>query len=179
MSGPWGRAAKRVPSRRPVRAASRAPVRRRARRGWRVGRRLRWLVIGAGLVVVVLQASDPVLGLRPVTDGCRVLYVVDGDTVDVNCPGEGLIRARVTGFDAPELYSPQCAAEAAAALASQTYLRWTLGTADRLQVIVGGTDRYDRRLVEVFVDGDRLADRMIAAGYGRPYDGGARAGWCA
>ena len=125
------------------------------------------------------QVSDVLLGLRPVTDGCRVLYVVDGDTVDFTCPSEGLIRTRVTGFDAPELYSPQCAPEAAAALASQTYLRWVLGSARELRIILGGADRYDRRLAEVFVDGERLAERMIGAGHGRPYDGGARAGWCA
>lgn len=128
---------------------------------------------------MIPQISDVVLGLRPVTDGCRVVYVVDGDTVDFNCPGHGHVRARITGFDAPELYSPQCASEAAAALASQTYLRWVLGTAGELRVIIGGIDRWGRRLVEVFVDGERLADRMIAAGHARAYDGGAREGWCA
>ena len=140
---------------------------------------MRWFGIGIGAVAVLAQGSDVLLGLRPVTDGCRVVYVVDGDTVDFSCPGEGLIRARVTGFDAPELYSPQCASEAAAALASQTYLRWVFGTADELRVILGGRDRYDRRLVEVFVDGQRLADRMVEAGHARTYDGGARTGWCA
>jgi endonuclease YncB( thermonuclease family) len=154
-------------------------VRRRVGRRWRFGRTLRWLAIGAGALVLIPQVSDVALGLRPVTNGCRVAYVVDGDTVDFNCPGEGLMRARITGFDAPELYSPQCAGEAAAALASQAYLRWTLATAGQIKVVLGGTDRWDRRLAEVFVDGERLADRMIAAGHGRGYDGGARAGWCA
>ncbi len=129
--------------------------------------------------MAIVQASDVLLGLRPITDGCRVVYVVDGDTVDFNCPGEGLIRARITGFDAPELYSPQCTTEAAAALASQTYLRWVLGTAGELGFVIGGTDRWGRRLVEVFVDGERLAERMIRAGHARAYDGGARDGWCA
>ena len=184
MSGPWSRSAAARPARRPAprRAAPRsAPrsVRRRPRRAWRLGRRLRWLAIGAGALALLVQGSDVVLGLRPVTDGCRVVYVVDGDTVDFSCPGEGVMRARITGFDAPELYSPQCAGEAAAALASQTYLRWVLGTAGELRIIIGGTDRWGRRLVEVFVDGERLAARMIGAGHGRTYDGGARSGWCA
>jgi len=140
---------------------------------------LRWLAIGLGALVLLPPLSDFLLGLRPVVSGCRVVHVVDGDTVDFNCPGEGVIRARITGFDAPELYSPQCAGEAAAALASQTYLRWVLGTAGQLKVVLGGTDRWDRRLVEVFVDGERVADEMIAAGHARAYDGAARAGWCA
>ena len=133
----------------------------------------------AALVVAVPPVADLVLGLRPKVDGCRVLHVVDGDTVDFRCPGDGLVRARLTGFDTPELYEPRCSSEALAALAAQGYLRWTLARADRLQVVLGGTDRYDRRLVEVFVDGDRLADRMVASGPARAYGGGARAGWCA
>ncbi len=107
------------------------------------------------------------------------MHVVDGDTVDLLCPGGELTRVRITGFDAPELYSPQCASEAAKALAAQTRLRWTLARADMLEVIPGGVDRYGRRLAEVMVDGRRVADVMIESGHGRPYSGGARDGWCA
>jgi micrococcal nuclease len=128
---------------------------------------------------VLPPVSDLLAGLRPVTDGCRVVHVVDGDTLDLRCPGQGVIRARVTGFDAPELYSPRCASEAARAVAAQTHLRWTLARADRLEVMLGGTDRYGRRLVEMRVDGTRLADIMVASGHARAYSGGARAGWCA
>jgi micrococcal nuclease len=110
--------------------------------------------------------------------GCRVAHVVDGDTVDFRCRGAGIIRARLTGFDAPELYSPQCLSEAARAVAAQNWLRWKLARADRLKVVMGGQDRYDRRLAEVFVDGRRMADLMIAAGHARPYSGGRREGWC-
>lgn len=154
-------------------------MRRQARRRWRFGRGLRWLAIGVGALALLPPASDALLGMRPAVSGCRVVHVVDGDTVDFHCPDEGVIRARIVGFDTPELYSPQCASEAVEALAAQTYLRWTLGTAGQIKVILGGTDRWGRRLVEVFVDGDRLADRMIAAGHARPYDGGTRDAWCA
>jgi endonuclease YncB( thermonuclease family) len=64
---------------------------------------LRWLVIGLGALALLPPLSDFLLGLRPVVSGCRVVHVVDGDTVDFSCPGEGVIRARITGFDAPEL----------------------------------------------------------------------------
>ena len=158
-----------------------APRRRSRLHGARraAGRLLRKLGFLAALILALPPLSDLLAGLRPVTDGCRVVHVVDGDTVDLRCPSDGLIRARVTGFDTPELYSPGCASEAARAVAAQTHLRWTLARADRLEVILGGTDRYDRRLVEMRVDGTRLADIMIDAGHARPYSGGARDGWCA
>jgi endonuclease YncB( thermonuclease family) len=133
----------------------------------------------AALVVVLPPLGDALLGLRPRVDGCRVLHVVDGDTVDFRCPGAGVVRARLTGFDTPELYGPRCAAEAAAAVAAQAYLRWTLARAGSLQVAMAGTDRYGRRLAGVHVDGDRLADRMVEGGHARRYAGGARQGWCA
>ena len=163
------------PKRRP---ASRRRFNRYATRR-AAGRLIRKLGIVAALILALPPISDFLAGLRPVTDGCRVVHVVDGDTVDLRCPSEGVIRARVTGFDTPELYSPECASEAARALAAQTHLRWTLARVDRLEVILGGTDRYDRRLVEMRVDGTRLADIMIGAGHARPYSGGARQGWCA
>ena len=110
--------------------------------------------------------------------GCRVAHVVDGDTVDFRCPGEGIIRARLTGFDAPELYSPQCLPEAARAIAAQNWLRWKLARAGRLKIVMGGEDRYGRRLAEVFADGRRMAGLIVAAGHARPYSGGRREGWC-
>jgi endonuclease YncB( thermonuclease family) len=139
----------------------------------------RRLAVLAAFFLAAPPISDFLAGLRPVTDGCRVVHVVDGDTLDLRCPSEGIVRARVTGFDTPELYSPRCASEAARAVAAQSYLRWTLARADRLEVILGGTDRYGRRLVEMRVDGARLADIMVEAGHARRYGGEAREGWCA
>lgn len=129
-------------------------------------------------MVLLPPASDALLGLRRTVEGCRVVHVVDGDTVDLLCPGGELTRVRVTGFDAPELYSPQCASEAGRAVAAQTHLRWTLARAGALEVIPGGVDRYGRRLAEIVVDDRRLADIMIESGHARPYSGGPRAGWC-
>jgi hypothetical protein len=62
------------------------------------------------------QVADAISGWRTApTEGCRVVSVIDGDTVSMWCPGTGAERARLTGFDAPELFSPQCPAEAAKA----------------------------------------------------------------
>ncbi len=169
---PRGRAR---PGRRPASAgrSGRYGIGRSARR------LIRTLGVFGVLVLALPPLSDFLAGLRPATDGCRVVHVVDGDTLDLRCPAEGLVRARVTGFDAPELYSPKCPTEAARALAAQTHLRWTLARAERIEVFLGGTDRYGRRLVEMRVDGTRLADIMVDAGHARRYSGGAREGWCA
>ncbi len=152
-------------------------ARPRRRDGW-PRRWLRRTAALLGVLILLPPVSDAFLGLRRTVEGCRVVHVVDGDTVDLLCPGRELTRVRVTGFDAPELFSPGCATEAAQALAAQTKLRWTLARAETLEVIPGGVDRYGRRLAEIRVDGRRLADIMVESGHGRPYDGGARAGWC-
>jgi endonuclease YncB( thermonuclease family) len=111
-------------------------------------------------------------------EGCRVLRVVDGDTVTLWCPDQGVERVRLTGFDAPELFSPECAGEYARAVAATWYLRRLLAEGELLTVQHGRLDRYDRRLAALSIDGVPVAQMMIAAGYGRAYGGGPRRGWC-
>jgi micrococcal nuclease len=159
--------------------APRRPRRRRARgsRPWRsLARRLALVVL---VLAGVPQIADALMGLRPAQADCRVVQVIDGDTVELHCPDEGFLRVRITGFDTPELFSPGCASEAAAAVSAQWHLRRTLWGAERLEVRFKGEDRYGRRLAELRVDGVSVADRMIAAGHARPYQGGRRGGWCA
>ena len=38
--------------------------------------------------------------------------------------------------------------------------------------------KYFRVVADVYVDGVSLADRLIKAGHGRPYDGGTKVSWC-
>ena len=111
-------------------------------------------------------------------EGCRVLRVIDGDTVTLCCPEIGVERARLTGFDAPELSSPQCASEYAQAVAATWYLRRLLAGGQVLTVQHGQMDRYARRLATLSIDGVPVARSMIAAGHGRPYGGAQRRGWC-
>lgn len=159
------------------------PPRRKPPR-WRLAdpRAYLWGVIGTAALLLVLLpfAADGVnaaLGPKGAT-GCRVLRVVDGDTVTLWCPGAAPTRARLTGYDAPEVSSPGCAAELAAGLAATWALRRMLWQAETLTVTRRGQDRYGRALVALTLDGRPLAPAMIAAGHGRPYDGGRRAGWC-
>jgi len=117
------------------------------------------------------------IGARSV-DGCRVLRIVDGDTVTLWCPERGAMRVRLTGFDAPELFSPQCAAEYAWAQVASWHLRRLVFAANELTVRFGGTDPYQRQLAEILLDGMPVSRKMIDAGMARPYSGGARSGWC-
>jgi endonuclease YncB( thermonuclease family) len=95
------------------------------------------------------------------------------------CPGRGTTSARLAGFDAPELFSPACPSELAAAVQAKWALRLAIWQADRITLVREGTDRYDRALVTAFLDGAPLARRMIESGHARPYAGGRRQGWCA
>lgn len=40
------------------------------------------------------------------------------------------------------------------------------------------SDRYGRLLAALALDGQDVADTLIAARLARPYDGGTRQGWC-
>lgn len=109
---------------------------------------------------------------------CRIVEVIDGDTVGMDCAGMPF-RARLTGFDTPELFSPGCPAERAAALRAKQHLSALVSGGAPLGVTRHGQDRYGRTLVTLTVGGKPVASKMIAAGLARPYDGGRRGGWCA
>lgn len=134
------------------------------------------------LVIIPLLADGTLAIMRPIamgTDQCRVLHVVDGDTADIWCPSTGLEKARFSGFDAPELFSPKCVSELVAAQKSKWALRSILIGKSDLRMERGKLDRYARRLVFVWVGSEPLSNRMIAGGFARAYNGGARRDWCA
>lgn len=110
--------------------------------------------------------------------GCRVVQVVDGDTVRLWCPGRGIERVRFTGYDTPEKYSPQCGSEFLRAEAATWMLRWALVRGTLLTTQRMGTDRYGRSLVRAHVDGVPAGRALIEMRLARPYHGGPRAGWC-
>ncbi|MCB2137593.1 MAG: thermonuclease family protein [Rhodobacteraceae bacterium] len=142
-------------------------------------------VLGAaavGLVLLPVLSDTVIAASRPVTasgGACRIYQVIDGDTVRMFCPGRGNVKARLTGFDTPELFSPTCMSELLAATKAKWALRGMLWGADKVTMVRSGTDRYGRALVTVFLDGTPLARRMIDGGHARAYGGGERAGWCA
>ncbi len=108
--------------------------------------------------------------------GCRVGYVYDGDSVELIC-GATRETARLLDIDTPELQG-RCPAETAAARAAKEALTALVRRAVTIVVRTEGRDRYNRPLIRLTLDGQDAAAAMIAAGQGRVYRGGPRAGWC-
>lgn len=144
-----------------------------------VRNRALFALVALGVVVTACDMVQDGGYLAEARSDCRVARVIDGDTVDLVCPGEPRERTRLVGFDTPEKVEPGCDAERQRALLAEQYLRSQLAAASEIEVRRLGLDRYGRRLAVLTLDGDDLAGRMIAAGHARAYSGGPRAGWCA
>ncbi|MDP2737625.1 MAG: thermonuclease family protein [Pseudorhodobacter sp.] len=138
----------------------------------------RIVLLGVVAVLVAPPLVDAANGFIKPHNGCRVLTVVDGDTVKMLCPGDGLRSARLLGFDTPEIYSPKCPTELMRGIAATWYLRWQLWTAGRVSTVRKGEDRYGRALTTLLLDGENVASRMVQSNFARAYDGGQRDGWC-
>lgn len=111
----------------------------------------------------------------------KVLYVVDGDTfaarLRLSSGTETSERIRLRGIDAPEMKA-QCADELRRAEAAATALRAMLAEGG-VTISNIGPDKYGRVLADVATKRtDNVAATLIAAGHGRPYNGGHRDGWC-
>jgi endonuclease YncB( thermonuclease family) len=149
----------------------------RRRRGDRLPRVLKRALFGLVALLMAIPLGDVANGYLKPHDGCRVVGIVDGDTVVMRCPASGLKTARLLGFDTPELRAA-CTSEALRAQAATFHLRWLLWTAGHISARIDGLDRYGRALTVLMVDGQGVARLMIEAGHARRYDGGRRAGWC-
>ena len=109
---------------------------------------------------------------------CVVTYVVDGDTLHLDC-GSGRIKARLLGFDTPEVSHPQCAAERVAADHATALLQAMVASGPITGARFDGVDRYGRALVALQIGGQDVAQAMIASGFARPYSGHRHPDWCA
>ena len=138
--------------------------------------RLDATVFAYALLTLFLLARLAVGSDPPARDGCRVTHVHDGDTVTLRCDGRAE-TARLIGLDTPEL-DGACAHERDAAQAARAALAARVRAATEVRVAFEGHDRYGRALVRLWLDGTEAAEAMLAAGHGRSYDGGRRAGWC-
>ena len=142
------------------------------------------LVIGlaVGGLVLVPTIADLVNAAMKTADSdqgsCRIIRVVDGDTVSLICPEDGMQSARLEGFDTPEKYAPKCLDEFLAAERASWHLRSLIQGADRLAITHNGTDLYGRALVKLEIDSVDVARLMIRDGHGRQYSGGLRGTWC-
>ena len=102
------------------------------------------------------------------------IYVIDGDTIDV-----AGVRYRLIGFDTPETYFAKCAHEREIGLEATNRLRHSLSQAQVIEMAeIARSDRYNRKLGRLFVDGEDVADIMVMERLARRYDGGVSAEWC-
>jgi micrococcal nuclease len=114
----------------------------------------------------------------------RVTGVIDGDTIKVDLPGLPTelapVQMRVRGVDTPEAGSrAKCDDEASRAADATAYTEALVMRGGKVTFRDPAWDKYGGRvLATVLVNGQDLADLLIAAGKGRAYDGGKRAEWC-
>ena len=111
-----------------------------------------------------------------------VTDVYDGDTFTVDAevwPDIGWSGSvRVRNVDTPEIRGA-CDQEKRLAVAARDFVRALL-LDESVTLTEVDNDLYGGRvLAHVFLHGgESLSDLLIANGYGRPYDGGTRQGWC-
>ena len=102
------------------------------------------------------------------------LTVIDGDTVGLF--GQSV---RLVGFDTPETYQAQCAAERRLGDVATDKLRELLARASSAQLVyLPRRDQYGRDLARLLLDGRDVADVMVGEGFARRYSGGQRRSWC-
>ena len=113
---------------------------------------------------------------EPIALSFADVTVVDGDTVRVRgvLGGE---RIRLMGFDAPEVFDPDCPDEEELGRFATASLKGMLRGAGRIELTLEpGRDAYGRGLGRLEVDGRDMGERLIMEGLARPYDRGGRRG---
>ena len=142
------------------------------------------LQILAGFTILALTLSPPCAIAKDRMDGplaAEVVRAIDGDTLEVKVRiwlGQELTtNVRVRGIDAPEMKG-RCQKEKEMARAAAGRLAEVAAGTVRLSNVEA--DKYGGRVladVET-IDGAGLARLMLASGFVRAYDGGARGPWC-
>ncbi len=130
-----------------------------------------------GLIRPAEMTRDAIPGPVP----ARVVSVTDGDTVLVRARiwlGQNVETSiRLEGVDTPEMKA-RCAKERRLAIKARDFVKRRIGgrTIDLFHIQYG---KYAGRVVARIRDADGdLSTAIIAAGLGRPYDGGRRRSWC-
>ncbi len=132
-------------------------------------------------------APAPARDILPGPIPAQVLRVLDGDTLEVRARiwlGQDVtVRLRLAGVDAPERRGA-CAHERALAARAEALVQRLLSGDDgpaRVTLREVRNGKYAGRVVArvVVADGTDLGAALLEAGLARPYDGGARAPWCA
>lgn len=130
-------------------------------------RRIGWAIGGLTLLATLAAVGcGDGEGRRPSYPGAKRIDVGritfdDGDTFVL--AGEPL---RILGIDTPETRSPEVGIfedQPYGPAAAESTKVW-ITRAEVVEIVVDGRGGYGRRLVHVFVDGELLAERLLAAG---------------
>lgn len=134
-------------------------------------------------IAILLLAPVPGIAAEviPGPVHAEVVSVYDGDTFTADAhPWPQIttrVSVRVNGVDTPEIRG-KCPAEKEKAKAARDFVKTTLKGANITLRNVKLGKYAGRVIADVFVNGAPLAEVLIAAGLARPYEGGAREGWC-
>jgi micrococcal nuclease len=113
---------------------------------------------------VVIKQEGPILEEEDRLQG-TVVYVVDGDTFDVEIEGVGKERVRPILIDAPEIchqHSPaDCEPEPFGEEASEFARTFLLGETVYLEQDVSERDKYDRMLFYVYLEDGRMFQEIL------------------
>jgi len=135
----------------------------------------------------IRDADIPTRTLKGYSSKCKVVRVVDGDTVYLVCfepDSDRLMKlnCRLNGIDTPEMKKTPDIAKAA----RQELIKLVCNTMNEndntkiMWVKFYGPDKYGRELVDLF-ESEGMAEsvnaRLISMGIARKYDGGAKASW--
>ena len=110
---------------------------------------------------------------------CRLLDVIDGDTVELEVElgfhARLTVRVRLDGIDTPELRGKTSDERRSAQDAQALVAQWCEARADRiiLRTVRDGRDKFGR-LLATLIDqdtGETVQDSLIAAKLAVPYDG--------
>lgn len=135
-------------------------------------------------ILAVLFFTSPAMAQD--VDGpvrATVVRVIDGDTVEIDAhvwPGHTVrVSVRLRGIDAPELRA-RCEAERVLAEEARAYLAELVGSGLVHIRNVRRDKFYGRVIADLETDaGEDIAHHLLQAQFARPYDGKARASWCA
>lgn len=91
----------------------------------------------------------------------KVIRVVDGDTIEI----EGNIKVRYIGINAPESVAPGKPVGCFGHEASDKNKELVLGEEVTLEKDISETDKYNRLLRYVYLDGVMINDELVKEGY--------------
>lgn len=99
----------------------------------------------------------------------KFIRAVDGDTAKLSIRGK-VYTFRFLAIDTPETVKPGVPVAFMGKRASN-YTKSALSKAKKIQIQYDGnrTDKYNRKLVWIFVDGQLLQDKLVKKGYARVY----------